>query len=225
MSIAPDSTRARDDWEEIKADIKQLIKELRSIASQTQPLRQPNPEPEPLKPKVRLILRSDFEDSGANPIQTQYRRLEEGPGILDSPLEGRSKGWLAEFQPTSQKLQSLVDVLLIMFIRNKDGHAILGNTRLSIKVVESFPSFADKLTLRLSEPPKGVKEKVTPNEMSTESAKKLRKHVSSPTLWSVKLHELYEEIPDLDPKVWIWDIPRDGDFRCIYVHGDNDNIE
>jgi hypothetical protein len=208
--MAPDSTEAKDDWDEIKADIKQLVKELRSLASQSQAQRQPDREPEPRKPKVSPILRPDFEDS---------RPQSKCAQIYFSDL--RSRRWLAEFRPTSQNLQSLVDVLLLMFIRNKDGHAMLGNRSLDMTIVESFPSFADKLTLRLSKPPEGVKEEVTPDKMLTESAKKLREHVSSPTLWSLKLSE---NSPDLDPENWAWSVPRDGDFRCISVHGDNDNI-
>jgi hypothetical protein len=63
MSMAPESTQAKDDWDEIKADIKQLVKELRSLAQQPQP----EPEPEPVKYKVSPILQPDFEKSGADP--------------------------------------------------------------------------------------------------------------------------------------------------------------
>jgi len=100
---------------------------------------------------------------------------------LDSP-DAWPNQWLAEFRPNSQKLQNLVDVLLLMFIRDEDGHAMAGNTPFGVDVdfVEALPSFSDKLTLRLSVPPEGVKEEVTPGKMSPESAAKLREHVSSP---------------------------------------------
>jgi hypothetical protein len=55
---APESRQGKDDWDEIKADIKQLVKELRSLAPQPQP----DSEPEPVKSKVSSILRPDFEN-------------------------------------------------------------------------------------------------------------------------------------------------------------------
>ena len=62
-------TQAKDDWDEIKADIKQLVKELRSLAAQPQPQRVPEPEPEPedVKYKVSVIPRPDIENSRTDP--------------------------------------------------------------------------------------------------------------------------------------------------------------
>lgn len=204
--MAPESTQARDDWKEIKADIKQLIKELRSLAPQPQPQR----EPERVKSKVSPILWPDFENSWLTPIQMQR-------GFLESPTEQGEAWfdrWLAEFQPTPPKLQNLVDVLLSMFIR--------GNTPLDMKIAAQLPSFADKLTLRLSMPPDGVKE-VTPGITSPESAAKLREHVSSPTLWSLQVNI---DAFSGSNFWWSWLVPSpDGEFRRLYVRAVDDEID
>jgi hypothetical protein len=86
---------------------------------------------------------------------------------LDSP-DAWPNQWLAEFRPTSQRLQNLVDVLLLMFIRDEDGHAMAGNTpfNVNVDIVEALPSFTDKLTLWLSVPLEGVKEEASPGKMS-----------------------------------------------------------
>jgi hypothetical protein len=47
---APEATQAEDDWDEIKADIKHLVMALRSLA----------PQPEPVIPRVSLVLQARF---------------------------------------------------------------------------------------------------------------------------------------------------------------------
>jgi hypothetical protein len=163
---------------------------------------------------------------GESPYYSQISKF--GEGLTGIPIQrvffdgetyfgtDWADDWIEDFRPTSAKLQNLVDVLLSMFIRDKDGHAMLGSTQFDMEIVAALPSFANELTLRLSVPPKEVK----PGSMLPELAAKLRGHISSPTLWSSNTN-----VPAPAPHSWFWEVPSGGgELRQFTVQAHDDQI-
>ncbi|GAW23843.1 hypothetical protein ANO14919_134200 [Xylariales sp. No.14919] len=81
------ATQTEDNWDEAKADVKQLVKALRSLAPQTE---------------------------AAEPGRK---------------FNGDTRPWLDHLRPTPERLQMSADMLVSMFIRDKDGCFLVSVTR------------------------------------------------------------------------------------------------
>jgi hypothetical protein len=103
-----------------------------------------------------------------------------------------------------------------MFIGNQDGNSLTG--RMPIKKTK-FPSFIDKLTLRLSVKIPTAREQTGTQELNPrdlwlpkdqewalQSAALLRKHISSPRLWDVKVQAYGDQATSMS---WRWIPPRE----------------
>jgi len=99
------------------------------------------------------------------------------------------------------------------------------------EVKDEWPSFADKLTLRLSVKIRTVQEQngtreLTPLKLwlpkgekwASESASRLRAYISSKELWDLKVNadNYYRES--------IWNIPKHGNFRLFYIRGKDGKV-
>ncbi|KAI0413088.1 hypothetical protein F5X98DRAFT_379161 [Xylaria grammica] len=174
------ATQTEDNWDEAKADVKQLVKALRSLAPQTE---------------------------AAEPGRK---------------FNGNAQPWLDHLRPTPERLQTSADMLVSMFIRDKDGCYLVSGVPVSSPTMQSsLPTFRDKLTLRLSLD--SVTRNVSPGFFPAEQVAQIRQYI---TQRRAKANAIDEDVSrqdvfqvDENSAQWKWASPLYRHFTLYYIRG------
>jgi hypothetical protein len=141
---------------------------------------------------------------------------------------GEDCKWMDEFRPSHRGLESLVGVLLWVFIHEEDEAPVVNDydfvDERGIRSKEKLPSVVDALALQLFVEPGKDPWTVMPGKKSPQLADQIRKHLSSKELWSLSVYCNLncDLLPYNNKRVseWYWSMPPNGYFRISLVYSE-----
>ncbi|RWA05198.1 hypothetical protein EKO27_g9912 [Xylaria grammica] len=137
-------------------------------------------------------------------------------------FNGNARPWLDHLRPTPERLQTSADMLVSMFIRDKDGCFLVSGVPVSSPTMQpSLPTFCDKLALRLSLG--SATRDVSPGFFPDEQVAQIRQYI---TQRRAKANAIDEDVSrqdvfqvDENSARWKWASPLYRHFTLYYVRG------